>query len=361
MSTLHPTFIGHLLVGLATAFNGVAWLVLTFVSHLKAEQQCKENKGTGRNDHRALSCGYQHNSCLPLPYAPRLSIDPLTPFPKKMGETLIALALWVEGVLLTIHLSTNGLSMPSVGGMHFILTLSVYGGALAATATIFIPMKVFVNLVLSVSLIFQGTWLVAIGFILQYGPSKMWLWWAENGMTLSIEDQQACFTLTSLMAAWLLLCIMTVALMLWDLIVTLNHCSCNIKVLLPLIQVPGQPACFKEQLSNIAAASQTEEVLLQYECIELMKRSVVVDVDVDVTKEAEANNGADEKSIDVIADVPALYNTSTIVYYTRPMCFQPFWLEISALQVELMKELQRALIWLIQYSVMNTLISIHAA
>ena len=290
MSTLHPTFIGHVVVGLATAFNGVAWLVLSIVAHLKAERR-RKNTGAGRNDRRALSCSYQHNSCLPLPYAPRLSIDPMSPFPKKMGETLIALALWVEGVLLTIHLSTNGLSMRSVGGMYFILTLSVYGGALAATATIFISMKVFVNLVLSVSLIFQGTWLVAIGFILQYGPSKMWLWWAENGMTLSMEDQQARFTLTSLMAAWLLLCIVTVALMLWDLIVTLNHCACNIKVLLPMIKVPGQPACFKEQLSNIAAASQTEEVLLQYECsIELMKRSVVVNV----ITEAEANNRADE-------------------------------------------------------------------
>ena len=131
MSTLQPIFIRHVVVGLATAFNGVAWLVLTFVAHLKAEQRRKKKQGAGRNDRRALSCGYQHNSSLPLPYAPRLSIDPMSPFPKKMGETLIALALWVEGVLLTIHLSTNGLSMPSVGGMYFILTLSVYGGALS--------------------------------------------------------------------------------------------------------------------------------------------------------------------------------------------------------------------------------------
>ena len=322
------SYYGHVVPGLVIAAWGIAWLFLTFVAHLHSKRS-RSDRDAGRNDLGSLRWvdGYKHRSWLPLPCAPRVPIEPVCKiciaslgmfvelfvemanhettfywhvtnifhrppgvekaqhatmysffilsgimdlvtmggccrFPKKTGQIIFALALWVEGTLFMFH--TGGRSMLD-SRVHFILALTIYGAALAATARIVHPTKVLVNLVLSVSLIFQGTWLVAIGFFL-YGPNKMW-WVAENDMS----NEHDYVMLASLMAAWHLLCIVVVVLFLWGVVMTLSHCG--IKVLLPLVHVPGVPASLKDRLHSAARASQSEDVL--YERTGLMERGTL--------------------------------------------------------------------------------------
>ena len=329
------SYYGHVVPGLVIAGWGSVWLVLTLIAHLYAGHRRRE-RGATRNNLRALRWedGYRHKSWLPFPCAPRLPIEPMCKillaslgmfvelfvdlannetsfywrptnvlrhkspqvekaqhatmysffilsgimdlvtmggccrFPKKTGQIMFALALWMQGTLFMFHAGGHRMVDARV---HFILALAVYGVAIAATVRILYATKTFVNLVLSVSLIFQGTWLAAIGFIL-YGPNRKW-WVAEPASQSSSEHVFAM--IASLMAAWHLLCIVVGVLVLWGVVMTLSHCG--IKVLLPLVHVPGVPTSLKDRLNNAARASQTEVL---YEHAKLMERGAE---DADVT------------------------------------------------------------------------------
>lgn len=354
------SYYGHVVPGLIIAFWGVAWLILTIVAHLKTEQR-RKGSGARRNDLRALRWedGYKHKSWLPFPCAPRLPIEPILKvflavlgmfvelfvdmanhdttfywyvtnvfaqpndvdkaqhatmysffllsgiidlvtmgaccrFPKKTGQLVFALALWMEGSLFLFHTGGKGMLEARI---HFILSLSVCGIALAATARVFFGTKVFVNLVLSVCLLFQGTWLVAIGFIL-FGRNK--LWWRTGSITKDPELEHKYAMIASMIAAWHLLCIVTVVLVLWGVVMTLSHCG--IKVLLPLVHVPVLPACFKERLTSAAKASQADDVL--YERAKLMERATA-DLDT-TTKETESKGDIGDCDRVSIAEIPTL-------------------------------------------------------
>lgn len=337
---------GHVVPGLVVGFWGSAWLVLTFIAHLK--QRRKVSGGARRNDLRALRWedGYKHYSWLPFPCAPRVPVEPILKiflsvvgmifelllekpsheptfrwqvtgafnqppevekaqhatmysffilsgvidlvtmgacchFPRKTAQLVLALALWVEASLFMFHIGGRPMLDARI---HYILALAIYAGALAATARVYFPTKVLVNLALSVSFIFQGSWLVAIGLIL-YGDNRLW-WEAGQGT----EHEHEYAMLASMMAFWHLFCIVTVVLVLWGLVMTLN--SCGIKGLLPLVHVPALPSCLKERLQRAAEATRTKDVL--YEHARLMENGKADRSD--VTVEMEASRGMDESA-----------------------------------------------------------------
>ena len=101
--------------------------------------------------------------------------------------------------------------------IHFILTMAVFVCVLSISLRVFYPSSTFVNVAFSLGLLFQGTWLMQAAYII-FGNNKDW--WRVN------DHEDVMFVY--LIAAWHVLCIIVVTLLLWLLVRLLDWWGCCI-------------------------------------------------------------------------------------------------------------------------------------
>jgi hypothetical protein len=126
----------------------------------------------------------------------------------KTSKILFSLAFWMEGILFYFH--TGGRAMLD-SRIHLILTLGVFVCAIGSAFRVVRGSSIWINVLLALGLLFQGTWLCQAAFII-FGSNKDW--WDING------HEDAMFV--SLIAAWHVLCIVVATLLLWTCILLIN-------------------------------------------------------------------------------------------------------------------------------------------
>ena len=275
------SFYGHLVPGLVLAFYGSWWLIFSLLTHFKLSKIASWSDSRRRNDihvHRWTKA-LKERSWIPIACAPRLPAESILKIllcsvglfielfvdmtnnetqliwkvvnlgshpisvektqhatmysffilsgimdleslcnvcllPKRTSKVLFALAFWMEGMLFYFH--TGGRTMLD-SNIHFILTMAVFVCVLSISLRVFYPSNTFLNVAFSLGLLFQGTWLMQAAFII-FGNNRDW--WRVNDH----EDVMFAY----LIAAWHVLCIIVVTLLLWLLVRLLDQWGCCI-------------------------------------------------------------------------------------------------------------------------------------
>ena len=134
----------------------------------------------------------------------------LVRIPKKTGQLFLSIAFLMEGLLFYFHVDERKMLDVRV---HYILTLAIFGCAIASLARMYSGTNLFINLSLSFAIIYQGVWFIQAATIM-YGRNKASWDWTNHHHSM----------LVALIGAWHVMMVSVFMLASWSIVHLVLRC-----------------------------------------------------------------------------------------------------------------------------------------